>query len=101
MLELKEAEYEGLVTDSECLKDELKTCLQVQDELIKRYRDEKQGFTKSMKALKKERDDLQEENEVSKRKLKAYDEEIQSLLFCILLRLGGLRARTRMSTRSN
>ena len=36
-----------------------------------------------MKELTKKKDDLEEQNEVNQRKLKAYDEEIQLNYYCL------------------
>lgn len=80
LLHLKETEYQALVNESKELKEEIKRCLLVEDELFKRFYEEKQTFSEKIKELTKKNEALVEELAEAGAKLKTFENSFNDII---------------------
>lgn len=79
LLARKERELETNNVEIEELRNDMRTCLLLQDELFKQYHDEKKGFEAKIKEIEKERNDLLDRNAELEHQNKLYEDVVKTL----------------------
>lgn len=80
LLHQKEVEYQSIVNETKELKEEIKRCLLVEDELFKTYFEEKRTFNEQMKETKKKLEDSNDRVEEMTAKLRVLEDSFNDII---------------------
>jgi len=80
LLHQKEFEYQSLTNESKELKEEIKRCLMVEDELFKTFYEEKQKFSEQMKEMKWKLEDSNVRLEEMTTKFKIHEDSFNDII---------------------
>ena len=80
LLHQKEVEYHSIVNETKELKEEIKRCLLVEDELFKTYFEEKKTFNDQMKETKRKLEDSNDRVEEMTAKLRVLEDSFNDII---------------------
>ena len=80
LLHQKEVEYQSIVNETKELKEEIKRCLLVEDELFKTYFEEKKTYNEQMKETKRKLEDSNDRVEEMTAKLRVLEDSFNDII---------------------